>query len=290
MSPRVRCKTDPSEATKSLPKPIFVVRPKKDATDTSVPIQYEIVDVTSELDSAGQTETKANSADSGTQSPHEGNCDKSKRQRKTTDEQPKSLSLSLTLTDLNPNNKSGEKCKSKNEVKRIRKVTTDVARKKISTKSRNGATVTLLKKLCRIVYCLEEDYFKLHFTANNNNKLLAVQSSVRDFSVYMSFVERSLKMANVVKQAAKDAVDELNRSKPISDTVEQPDSSTVVNVSTKKNPKAQRSDNTRLMLIPETKVDINEKDLGECVGLKGWVGIQNYNNQSIGSTISEYFS
>lgn len=128
----------------------------------------------------------------------------------------------------------------------------------------NGTQFTLLQKLYRI-----GDSLKENFEITNNNSLLAVYSSVQNFSIYMVLVEFDLKMANSNKRLSKDGVEDLNRkSKLIDDIVEQqdnnnPSSSTAINVATKKNPKTQRSDNTRLMLMPETKEDVNEKDLGE---------------------------
>lgn len=122
-------------------------------------------------------------------------------------------------------------------------------------------------KLSQIANRLKKNYFKLHSKIKNNKNLLVVHRSVRDFSIYMILVDFQLEMANIVKRMSKE--DELNRkSKLIDEIVEQdgnnPCANTIVNASTKKNPKTQRSDNTRLMLLPETKEDINEKDLGEC--------------------------
>lgn len=262
--------------TNPQPKPFFVVWQRSNSTDVSIPMQLEIVEVSSstQLDLAGHIDTKVNSEDSVTKSSENQKYNKSDKQRETTEQQPQSPIIS-PFTECNPN-RSGDEQKRKNLVKQINILSTNVARKTRRTllpTNRNDTKPTVLKKLSQIVNCLNENYFQLHFETSKKNNLLAVHSLVRDFSIYMIFVECGLKMANVIKRMSKDGTgDESNNRKLINDIVEQqdinnPSTNTIANVSTKKNPKTQRSDNTRLMLLPETKEDINEKDSGEC----GWI-------------------
>ncbi len=225
---------------RSPPKPTFVVKSRKNPTNFSVPIQYEIVEVNSttqlaEVDLTSDIDATADSTDRGDD-----------------EERPSAI-----------------------EVIQINRRSTKVPRKILKEKlpkHRNVITSTKTEELLQIVAALQRNYFSLHSNIRKNNNLLDVHSSVRDFSIYMTFVEFNINMANVMKRMSKDkGVDELNRkSKLVDDVVavepvdgNNPSSTTTVNVSTKKNPKAQRSDNTRLMLLPETKEDINEKDLGE---------------------------
>lgn len=295
MSPRVRCKsvenskiarnlaeqsnsTELTSVTKAPPKPIFIVKPRN-SRDNSVPIQYEVVEVnatarstesSSDIDLTEHIKAKSESSTKASTGPK---CNESRKQRK---QDISKSAVTCFFSDYTANisgveqinSSSGDHLENKNSSTQKSKHCSRVARKivkKYIPISRNGIQL-ILKKLCRIVRC-----FEFHLNYTNNKYLLAVYNSIETFNIYLTLVKYYLKMANNVKRTSKDGGDELNRRSKLIDDIavehqdtNNPCSNPIVNVVTKKNPKAQRSDNTRLMLLRETKEDINEKDLGEC--------------------------
>lgn len=307
VSPRVRCKTSEksnidansaetnfsSTLTPAKPqyKPTFIVRPRNISTDASVPIQFEIVEVNSiaqftELDLTGYTEVNLTNS---VVTAEDCKSDELQKQSESLEKEPDEK---VTRCSEINRNESAEQCVRENIVKNVESEDVNNPTNKRPTKAKSktlkkhlpkkpdGIKTTVLQKLCRIVCGLKGNYFHLHFKLSNNNSLLAVHRSVLNFSIYMIFVEYNLRMANIIKRMGKDGGDELkSKSKLIEDIAELQDSNNacsniIVNVSTKKNPKTQRSDNTRLMLLPETKEEMNEKDLGEysvaCSGFWFW--------------------
>lgn len=249
MSPRVRCKSveNPAEAnsstkTKSIPKPFFVVKPR--SNHNSVPIQYEIVEVNPATEVNLTVNKKRN-----------------KNRRRIRKSESK---LACDIID--------ENLGSENVVKQISELSSEEARETFRKCLPNNWTnikPILLRKLYQVVSGSKENYFKFKSTTRNNKKLQTVHSSVLEFNIYMNLVEFNFQMSSIIKRMGKDGGEEINRrSKLTEDIFEQQDSNNacsnvIVNVPTKKNTKTQRSDNTRLMLLPETKEDTNEKDLGE---------------------------
>lgn len=299
VSPRVRCKTVESvdtarnslETNTSTPlspitrpsvKPVFIVKPRN-SSDTSGALQYEIfeinsaaqyIELSSNLDLVDHINTKEKSEDTNTSS---ADCNISKcyenRKRGTQLQVEQETSKTLIPSETNLNESVPEEDDSKRSESLGNKTTTQNNKncvkgtrkivKKYSQINQSG----ILKKLTKIVHAFKENSFDLEFNYTNNKLLLAVYNSVQTISIYMSLVEFNLKMANVIKRTSKEAGDDLNRRTKLSDDVvesqEIHNPCNTSNVVAKRNPKAQRGDNTRLMLLRETKEDINEKDLGE---------------------------
>ncbi|KAJ6646294.1 GON-4-like protein, partial [Pseudolycoriella hygida] len=240
---------------KSRPQPIFLVKAKSDSKCSNVlPLQYEIVEVPGEPDTTARKVIAANSA-----SGNDGS-----------DSRSLELGQKVGLPSTSKAKRRDiENCVSRLHSKNVAKQseTSDPIPKNSITPS-SSIRNTLSRKLAQILSCTLENSITFNAENANNHHLLAVQSSVRNFIIYMNLVEFNLKMANINKKSNKEAGDETQnrKSKPVEDVAEPQDSvnpcsSTSAPASTKKNPKTQRTDNTRLMLLPETREDTNEKDL-----------------------------
>lgn len=270
-SPVVHNSSEPQSSSNSSttikvkPKPIFIVK-SRNSIDASAPIQYEIVEVNSaelscDINLDEQTDTKLKSQ----------NCSKTSTDSNISCKQRQSLVTSF-FSEFNPNKSQEEQTHCKNLKKTkfteeynkyCSKKARKIVKKYLPINRKNGVKRMLLKKLYRIANCFKEKEF-------NNIHLLAVHNSIQTLNIYMTLVEFNIKMANSVKRTSKEGGDDLNRRTKVVDEVavdqqeiNNPGCHTSVNVVTKRNSKAQRSDNTRLMLLPEAKDDINEKDLGE---------------------------
>lgn len=282
--------TDLSPIKRPPIKPVFIVKPRN-SLDSSGAIQYEVVEInsaaqyielSSNLDVVEHIDTKEKSIDINKSSAdvNTPKCNGNRKQHLQIEQQSNTSETSFP-SQTNPDSNSQEKVEAstaeilENKIlttpknKDCAKATRKIVKNHLQTKQ-HGIKYTLVKKLSRIDRCLKENSFKFQYNYTDNKLLLAVYNSIQTISIYMTLVEFNLKMANAFKRTNKEGGDDLNRRVKLTEDVaaenqdiNNPCSNTNVNVATKRNPKAQRSDNTRLMLLRETKEDINEKDLGE---------------------------
>lgn len=261
---------------KSQPKPIFTVKPRNTADSSvgSVPLQYEIVEVnssrSSHVNSDECTVVESQSCDH-TQIPRKDSIPRSENSSSEGRKQSSRpiitiLSNEIISNKLQQTENQDTLVNNKENKKKSSEVVRKISKTHLLTNQKNFKKQFLLTKLCKIV----ESFKKKHLQWDNikGKKLLAVCCSIQAINIYVTLVKFNFKMANNnVKRVGKEAVDELNRRSKFFEeiAVEQQEinSPTSINVASKRNPKTQRSDNTRLMLLPETKEDINEKDLGE---------------------------
>lgn len=276
-------------------KQVFILKPIN-SNNGNVPIHYEIVQVNSNvpinefgevpvLDFGNVEDTKLSSKNQSSEDLQRIESTPSKyvrsenRLRKTPTPKDHIKSYFSTFDPDKSREKQinltiAEKLKNKYLAKSKQQYSSLNAHKIIAKylriKRRSGAKRELLQKLCRILQNFKRKICYFSDKLTNNKLLLTVVNSIQTLNIYVSLLVINLEMASSLKRNTKDGGDDLNRkSKCIDDVaVENQDANnpchnTVVNVATKRNPKAQRTDNTRLMLLPEAKEDINEKDSGE---------------------------